>query len=216
VRTVIIKLILSISLTINVLLVVTLFLQPGISTYDVVAYPVVSERYYYTNSGEGGYSNNILWATIPPENDTGQITYINKTFLYGTFTWYGKHTGHPLTGWTIQGLSDLTSKKYIGFEHLCLDDAFRSITYNKTFPKQQGDSATYTYFENVQIDAWVKYSITWTSSYATFFINDVLVANHTSNIPTIPLYFHVHSAASPSFISPEEEIGSYAKDVLIT
>jgi len=175
-----------------VLFVLLLFNQNGWS----------SEKYYYKQSGVGGYFNDIAWATIPNANDIGQWTHTNKKYGYGDFSWDGKFISKGDQGWSIQGLTDGKACKYIAFELIYTDRIFRCITYNKTTTNEQNGKSTSTILRFFNFTKWNHYGIKWRHNYCAFYINGVEVANHTENIPNIKLYFHVHTCVAPWMKAP--------------
>ena len=172
-------------------------------------YRFVTEKYFYLNGGYGGYNSSMIWVSFPNATNGGQWTYLTKPFLYGDYVWEGRYISNATDGWAIQGFTDGNACKYIAFERIYTDDIFRCITYDKFYTSQQWwspDTSTYLNFTN--FSDWNKYEIRWRPTYASFYINDNLVANHTTNVPKIPLFFHTHACVASWMDYPNDKITS--------
>jgi len=156
----------------------------------------VTDRFCYANNGTGGANETCCWAMIGTQNDTGQWTYFPESTGYGIYTWSGKRvTNGNDAGFVIQGLVSKDTRSYIAFESRLRYHVFRTITYRNNL-------VTETIIDfNLSDTSFHNYSIIWSPGNALFFIDDVLVANHTSRVPdpSSNLYFHTQACLPPSY-----------------
>ena len=147
----------------------------------------LTERFYYANGGSGGSNDTCCWAMIGTQRNTGQWTYYPKIAKYGTYVWEGQYINNNNdAGWVLQGLVSRDTHSFVAFESRLSHHIFMTITYRNNLCYE-----TKLDF-NLSDTSFHKYGISWKEGNALFFIDDILVANHTINVPdaSSSLYFH--------------------------
>jgi hypothetical protein len=168
-------------------------------------------KYYYKNGGSSSNTDGELSVSVPPHDDYGEVIFIDKLYLYGTFEFDGKIIADGW-GFSSVGLGDLKGRNYIEFEkHI---DGFRAYIYNKS-DLHNPDNTISTYINDQRWYGWCHYEIVWKPKFVSMYINDNMICNYTKNVPTTPMYVQIHCCNSGAHPHSENKLEAYAKNFKI-
>jgi beta-glucanase (GH16 family) len=136
----------------------------------------------------------------------GAIIYSKNTYGYGTYEWQMRMSstsatpngsGDSVSGSVSAGFTYVNnSQTEIDFEFSALDpDTLYMVNWLNPNPRQNPTDADRTYstlYPLTVSTAFHDYKFVWKPGQITFYVDGVIQATHTTNVPTAPAYFMIN------------------------